>query len=34
LLEGSAIEEGSHKELVQRDGLYAELFGLQAEGYR
>jgi ATP-binding cassette subfamily B protein len=34
LLEGSAIEEGTHKELVQRGGLYAELFGLQAEGYR
>jgi ATP-binding cassette, subfamily B, bacterial len=32
--EGRAVEEGSHDELVARRGLYAELFALQAEGYR
>lgn len=32
--EGRTIEEGSHAELVARGGLYAELFALQAEGYR
>ncbi|MCC7438405.1 MAG: ABC transporter ATP-binding protein [Armatimonadetes bacterium] len=31
---GELIEEGSHSELVGRGGLYAELFELQAEGYR
>jgi ATP-binding cassette, subfamily B, bacterial len=32
--EGRIVEEGSHAELVTRGGLYAELFALQAEGYR
>jgi ATP-binding cassette subfamily B protein len=32
--EGRLVEEGSHAELVARGGLYAELFALQAEGYR
>jgi ATP-binding cassette subfamily B protein len=32
--EGHVVEEGSHAELVTRGGLYAELFSLQAEGYR
>jgi ATP-binding cassette, subfamily B, bacterial len=32
--EGRVVEEGSHAELVVRAGLYAELFALQAEGYR
>ncbi|HYE14935.1 MAG TPA: ATP-binding cassette domain-containing protein, partial [Pyrinomonadaceae bacterium] len=32
--EGRVVEEGSHAELVARGGLYAELFALQAEGYR
>ncbi len=32
--EGRVVEEGSHAELVTRGGLYAELFSLQAEGYR
>ncbi len=32
--EGHVVEEGSHAELVTRGGLYAELFALQAEGYR
>lgn len=34
LKEGQVIEDGSHKELLARGGLYAELFTLQAEGYR
>jgi len=34
LQDGMVIEDGSHQELVARDGLYAELFALQAEGYR
>jgi ATP-binding cassette subfamily B protein len=34
LKNGLVIEEGSHSELVARGGLYAELFSLQAEGYR
>jgi ATP-binding cassette subfamily B protein len=32
--EGRVVEEGSHDELVKHGGLYAELFALQAEGYR
>ena len=31
---GQVIEVGSHAELLAQDGLYAELFSLQAEGYR
>jgi ATP-binding cassette subfamily B protein len=31
---GAVVEEGSHDELVAKGGLYAELFALQAEGYR
>jgi ATP-binding cassette subfamily B protein len=31
---GEKEEEGTHEELVARGGLYAELFGLQAAGYR
>jgi ATP-binding cassette subfamily B protein len=34
LRHGSVIEEGTHSELVSKGGLYAELFALQAEGYR
>lgn len=34
LQDGSVIEDGSHAELVARGGVYAELFTLQAEGYR
>jgi ATP-binding cassette subfamily B protein len=34
LTEGRIIETGSHAELVARGGLYAELFELQAAGYR
>src|SRR5215471_6653269 len=34
LRQGLVIEEGSHAELVARGGQYAELFALQAEGYR
>jgi len=32
--DGRVLEEGSHDELVARGGLYAELFALQAAGYR
>ena len=32
--EGRVVDEGSHEELVTRGGLYADLFALQAEGYR
>ena len=31
---GTILENGSHKELMQLDGRYAELFNLQAEAYR
>jgi ATP-binding cassette subfamily B protein len=34
LKDGMVVEEGPHSELVSRGGLYAELFSLQAEGYR
>jgi len=34
LQNGTVIEDGTHDELVARRGLYAELFALQAEGYR
>jgi ATP-binding cassette, subfamily B, bacterial len=33
LHEGRVVEEGSHAELMERDGLYAELFTLQARAY-
>ncbi|HEX9203715.1 MAG TPA: ATP-binding cassette domain-containing protein, partial [Vicinamibacteria bacterium] len=31
---GELIDQGTHEELLARGGLYAELFGLQAAGYR
>jgi ATP-binding cassette, subfamily B, bacterial len=34
LTHGRVVEEGTHTELLARGGLYAELFTLQAEGYR
>lgn len=34
LQQGAITEEGTHDELVSRNGLYAELFRFQAEGYR
>ncbi len=34
LQDGAVAEEGSHEELVKRGGVYAELFKLQAAGYK
>jgi len=34
LQHGRVIEEGPHEKLLANKGLYAELFSLQAEGYR
>ena len=31
---GELVEQGSHEELLEKAGLYAELFHLQAAGYR
>lgn len=31
---GAIVEEGTHDQLLTRKGHYAELFSLQAEGYR
>jgi len=32
--EGKIIEEGSHEKLMKKKGLYAELFEIQAKGYK
>ncbi|MBI2032110.1 MAG: ABC transporter ATP-binding protein [Candidatus Levybacteria bacterium] len=32
--EGKIIEEGSHEHLMEEKGLYAELFNIQAQGYK
>jgi ATP-binding cassette, subfamily B, bacterial len=34
LRDGHVVEQGTHEELVLRDGLYGELFAMQAAGYR
>jgi ATP-binding cassette subfamily B protein len=34
LSEGRVSEEGTHDELVEKSGIYAKLFALQAENYR
>lgn len=34
LRDGTIIESGTHADLVAQKGLYAELFAMQAEGYR
>ena len=32
--EGRIVEEGSHEKLMKKKGLYAELFNIQAQGYK
>ena len=32
--DGRITEAGSHQDLLRREGVYARLFGMQAEGYR
>ena len=32
--EGKIIEQGTHEELLKSASLYAEMFNLQAEGYK
>ena len=32
--QGRITEQGSHEELLQKDGLYREMFEIQAEGYK
>jgi ATP-binding cassette subfamily B protein len=34
LQNGQAVELGSHEELIAKNGIYAELFNLQAQGYQ
>jgi len=34
LNKGKIVEEGDHQELLEKDGLYAKLFKLQARGYQ
>src|SRR4029077_5794475 len=34
LRQGSVIEDGAHEDLLKQHGLYAELFEMQAVGYR
>ncbi|MFS8159291.1 MAG: ABC transporter ATP-binding protein [Candidatus Roizmanbacteria bacterium] len=34
LNEGKIIEEGNHNSLIKKYGMYAELFNLQAQGYK
>jgi ATP-binding cassette subfamily B protein len=34
LNEGRVLEQGTHEELLAHEGLYAELFEMQAAGYR
>jgi ATP-binding cassette subfamily B protein len=34
LREGAVVEHGTHAELIDLGGLYAEMFSLQAAAYR
>ena len=34
LEDGKIIEEGDHQKLMKKNGLYAELFEIQAQGYK
>ena len=31
---GRVVEEGSHPELIEKQGIYENLFELQAQGYK
>ncbi len=31
---GEIVESGTHEELIEKEGLYEELFRMQAAGYR
>ena len=31
---GRVVESGSHTQLIREDGLYAEMFGMQASRYQ
>jgi ABC-type multidrug transport system fused ATPase/permease subunit len=31
---GRVVDQGSHRELMQREGLYSELYRLQSGAYR
>jgi ATP-binding cassette subfamily B protein len=31
---GRIVEQGSHEQLLRQQGMYSELFELQAAGYR
>jgi ABC-type multidrug transport system fused ATPase/permease subunit len=34
LKKGKLVEEGTHRELIAKDGVYASAYRKQAEGYK